>query len=193
MRDKKVLVVGVGGMQILDTRTSSHPSTRTPRFSGASQQAVACFLSVYVAESGVCAYAASAVAETTDGVLRLQVRVEFDMHAFPHRLPLLPCTEDGSVAKVPTQQPLFPSLACQQVILIPPAHERPLSLPPVASLPARSWNAPFRALSSVYAFFAPEIGKLFFPKGNAALRAVETFSVFTGGYVSHWTNSFAVG
>lgn len=49
------------------------------------------------------------------------------------------------------------------------------------------------ALSSVYAFFAPEIGKLFFPKGNAALRAVETFSVFAGGYVSHWTNSFAVG
>lgn len=36
-------------------------------------------------------------------------------------------------------------------------------------------------ITSVYAFFAPEIGKLFFPKGNNSLRAVKTFSVFAGG------------
>jgi hypothetical protein len=34
---------------------------------------------------------------------------------------------------------------------------------------------------TVYAFFAPEIGKLFFPKGDATLRAVQTFSVFGAG------------
>lgn len=77
-------MVGVGGMPFLDTRTPPLTTqTQTSLLRSLSTEPSPAF-PLCIAESGVCAYAASAVPETTDGVLRLQVRVEFDMHAFSH-------------------------------------------------------------------------------------------------------------
>lgn len=46
---------------------------------------------------------------------------------------------------------------------------------------------------SVFAFFAPEIGRLFFPHGDATLRAVQAFSVFAGGFVMRPLGSVFLG
>jgi MFS transporter, MHS family, proline/betaine transporter len=46
---------------------------------------------------------------------------------------------------------------------------------------------------SVYAFFAPEIGQLFFPAGSPSARAVRTFTVFAGGFLMRPIGSVLLG
>jgi len=45
----------------------------------------------------------------------------------------------------------------------------------------------------VYAYFAPEIGKLFFPKGSPTVQAVKTFTVFAGGFLMRPVGSIVLG
>jgi hypothetical protein len=41
----------------------------------------------------------------------------------------------------------------------------------------------FVLVNSVYAFLAREIGAAFFPKGDATVQLLESFSVFAGAFV----------
>lgn len=42
-------------------------------------------------------------------------------------------------------------------------------------------------------YFAPEIGKLFFPESQPAIRAVRTFTVFAGGFLMRPIGSLLLG
>ncbi|TFJ83118.1 hypothetical protein NSK_005587 [Nannochloropsis salina CCMP1776] len=46
---------------------------------------------------------------------------------------------------------------------------------------------------SIYAYFAPEIGKLFFPKGSPTIQVVKTFTVFAGGFLMRPVGSVVLG
>ncbi|EWM25616.1 major facilitator superfamily protein [Nannochloropsis gaditana] len=46
---------------------------------------------------------------------------------------------------------------------------------------------------SVYAFFAPEIGQLFFSSGSDTVRAIQTFTVFAGGFLMRPVGSVVLG
>ena len=51
----------------------------------------------------------------------------------------------------------------------------------------------YTPLKMYTAFFAPEIGKLFFPKGSPTVQAVKTFTVFAGGFIMRPVGSVVLG
>jgi len=70
-------------------------------------------------------------------------------------------------------------------------HLFPSFLPsPITSSPP---SFPLLLSYSVYAYFAPEIGKLFFPKGSPNAQAVKTFTVFAGGFLMRPLGSVILG